>query len=459
VIAASIIPGENPIARRATAPKVISRRLFLQWSAAAGAGAVLGGCATNPVTGKSQFLLISEADEISMDREVAPHQFSTDFGPSQDASLNAYIASVGSSLADLTHRPHMPYSYRAVNAVHVNAYTFPAGSMAVTRGILLAMESEAELAAVLGHELGHVNARHGAERMSKSLLANALVAGTALYLQSEHEEYAPLAVALGGLGSTLLLAHYSRDNERQADALGLEYMTRAGYSPQGMVDLMEMLVGLHDREPHVLEAMFSTHPMSRERYRTAVEAARAAPAAQATTSLNRQRYMDRTASLRAIAPAIESLQKGNQAMADGQPERALTLYRQALKIAPDDYGGLLLTANCLSALNRDEEAKRYVEAARAAYPHEAQAAQSMGLIELRRRNFEAAHQQFEAYQILLPGNPTISALDGLALDGMGRRREAAAEYAAYLREVQQGELAAHAYNRLVEWGYIQPAAH
>jgi beta-barrel assembly-enhancing protease len=441
---------------QATAPRVITRREFLQWTAAAGAGAAIGGCATNPVTGRSQFMLISEADEISMDREVAPHQFSTDFGPSRDAALNDYIASVGSSLAGITHRPHMPYSFRAVNAVHVNAYTFPGGSMAVTRGILLAMENEAELAAVLGHELGHVNARHGAERMSKSLLAGALVAGTALYLQSENEDIAPLAVALGGLGSTLLLAHYSRDNERQADALGIEYMTRAGYSPEGMVGLMDMLIGLHDREPNVLEAMFSTHPMSRERYRTAVEAARSLPATSADAALNRPRYMDRTASLRAIAPAIEALQNGNRDMAAGEPERALASYRQALNAAPDDYCGLLLTANCLSALNRNDEAKRYVEAARAVYPQEAQAAQSLGLIELRRRNFAAAHHEFEAYQSLLPGNPTLSALDGLALDGMGRRREAAKKYAAYLREVQRGDLAVHAYNRLVEWGYIQP---
>ena len=110
------------------------------------------GCAANPVTGKPQFMMVSEAQEIEIDKQHSPHQFSSDYGTLQDTSLNNYIDQTGKKLAARTHRPHMPYSFRGVNATYVNAYAFPGGSIAATRGILLALENESQLAALLGHE-------------------------------------------------------------------------------------------------------------------------------------------------------------------------------------------------------------------------------------------------------------------------------------------------------------------
>ena len=138
-----------------------SRREFLQISSLAAAGMVTG-CATNPVTGRSQFMLVSEEQEIQMDQQHSPHQLSADYGVIQDKALNDYIESTGKRMATRTHRPQMPYRFNGVNATYVNAYAFPGGTIACTRGILLSLESEAELAALLGHELGHVNARHTA---------------------------------------------------------------------------------------------------------------------------------------------------------------------------------------------------------------------------------------------------------------------------------------------------------
>ena len=130
-------------------------------------GGVITGCATNPVTGKRQLMIISEDQEIAVDKENSPHQFSTDYGALQDKTLNEYIDRAGKRIAARTHRPDMPYSFRGVNATYINAYAFPGGSIACTRGILLALDNEAELAGLLGHELGHVNARHTGARMSK----------------------------------------------------------------------------------------------------------------------------------------------------------------------------------------------------------------------------------------------------------------------------------------------------
>ena len=147
----------------------MTRRQFLYLSSMAAAGAVLS-CATNPVTGESQFMLVSEQQEIAMDKQHSPHQFSADYGTTQDRRLNSYVDGVGRRLAALSHRPQMPYSFQVVNANYVNAYAFPGGSIAATRGILLELDNEAELAALMGHELGHVNARHTAEVMSKGWL-------------------------------------------------------------------------------------------------------------------------------------------------------------------------------------------------------------------------------------------------------------------------------------------------
>jgi len=137
----------------AQGPATFTRRHFLWLLSMSAAGAAVG-CAANPVTGKSQLMLVSEEEEIQIDRQQSPFQFSADYGQILDKSLNDYVRGVGQSMATRTHRSHMPYSFRGVNATYVNAYAFPGGSIACTRGILLSLENEAELAGLLGHELG-----------------------------------------------------------------------------------------------------------------------------------------------------------------------------------------------------------------------------------------------------------------------------------------------------------------
>ena len=146
----------------------LNRRDFIRCSTLAAAG-WMAGCATNPVTGKSQFMLISEQDELAVDRQHAPLQFSADYGLTQDRELSDYITRTGRQLVPGTHRPQLPYRFEVVNATYINAYAFPGGSIAATRGILLKIDNEAELASLLGHELGHVNARHTAEQLHRSI--------------------------------------------------------------------------------------------------------------------------------------------------------------------------------------------------------------------------------------------------------------------------------------------------
>jgi len=432
----------------------LTRREFL-WVTSASAAGLLLGCATNPVTGRSQLMLVSEDQEIELDRQNSPHQFSTDYGLLQDRVLNNYINTTGKKISTLTHRPQMPYSFQGVNAAYVNAYAFPGGSIAATRGILVELKNEAELAALLGHEIGHVNARHTAEQMSKGVLTNALIGGIATVAGTQSSGLGSLASQLGMIGAGALLAHYSRDNEREADSLGLEYMVKAGYNPNGFVGLMDMLRSTSKHKPNAIELMFSTHPMSDERYRTAVQSVQTQYRQAQNLPLYQERYMDNTVKLRSMKGAIEDMQKGESAMGGEKYDEAETYFKKALKQAPEDYAGLVMMAKCLTVREKYSEAAGFVGKAKQVYPQEAQAHYLAGFVNIKEKKYDSAYEDFNAYEKILPGNPNIKFYQGLSLEGMKHVPESANKYYEYIKIVNQGEKAKYAYQRLVEWGYAK----
>jgi predicted Zn-dependent protease len=433
----------------------LTRRDVL-WLFGAGVAAPgLAGCATSPVTGKRILVGMSEQEERQVDREVAPHQFSQDMGPVQDEAVNRYLSGLGGHMDDLTQRPNMPYSYRALNANYINAYTFPGGAMGVTRGIMTELNSEAELAALLGHEMGHVNARHAAQRQGQQVLAQAAVAGLAVAASVADPSWGGLAAIGGQLGASALLASYSRDNEREADALGQDYMVRAGYPASGMTQLHGLLVRESKATPSLLETMFSTHPMSDERLANAQRLAQTKYAGSLGADPQRERYMDSTASLRKLKPAIDACKKGEVAMARQQLPQAQGEFARALAAAPRDYPSNLLMARCLAAQGRHKDALRYAEAARAAYPQEAQAHKLAGVLLLAEKNPAAAAQSFEQFDRLLPGDPGIAFLMGASYEGAGNQRAAAENYARFLRSGGQGKPAEYSLGRLKAWGYVR----
>ena len=435
-------------------PELTRRELL--WMASMAAMGFTIGCAANPVTGRSQFMLVSEDSEIQIDKKNSPHQFSTDYGPLQDIGLNNYIQSVGKKIAKNTHRPYMPYSFRGVNAIYINAYAFPGGSIAATRGILLKLQSEAELAALLGHEMGHVNARHTARQMSMGMMTQALVGGVSMYAGSRSASLGKLASSLGMIGTGALLASYSRDNEREADALGMEYMVLTGYGTGGFVGMMSMLNNMAHRKTSAAELLFATHPMSIERYNQAVQLAKRQYATAENYPVFRERYMDHTAGLRKIKGAIEDLQKGEKEMGGRNYAAAESFFETALQKAPLDYAGLLMMAKCQLVLKKNTNASRYAEKARKIYPQEAQACHILGYAMIRKKKYEAAFEEFTEYERLLPNNPNSLFFKGLALEGMQKKEPSAENYYRYLKIVSQGAQARHANQRLVEWGYIKP---
>ncbi|NLW80474.1 MAG: M48 family metalloprotease [Desulfovibrionales bacterium] len=432
---------------------VLTRRDFITLAALAAVSTV-AGCAANPVTGQSQLMLMSEGEEIQVDKVNAPHQFSADYGVTQDAGLNAYVRGVGMALARSSHRAHMPYQFNVVNATYVNAYAFPGGSIAITRGILAELDNEAELAGLIGHELGHVNARHTAASMSKSKILGTVVGGVSLIAGAASQGLGNLAGTVGGLGASLFLAKYSREDERQADELGMEYMVSAGYSSQGMVGLMDVLRSMSKSQPSAIEAMFSSHPMSAERYETAVQRSRQQYPDKQKLPLNAERYKDSTASLRRLKPMFTLFQEGDKAMAAKEYASAQNRYAEGLQHAPNDYAGLLMMAKCLVAQKKGNQAAEYAARARKAYPTEAQAMHIHGVASIMNKDYSAALADFSAYERALPGNPTTVFMKGFSYEGMQNKQNAAQEYQRYLKAVNQGEMAQHAYSRLKTWGYL-----
>lgn len=219
-------------------------------------------CATNPVTGTQELMLLSESDELRLGKS-ADAQIAKAYGLYQDPALSAYIQSLGKRLAALSHRPDLTYHFRVLDSPVVNAFAVPGGYVYVTRGILAYLNSEAELAGVLGHEIGHITARHSAQQYTRAQLAQ-LGLGVGSILSPTFREVA--RVARFGVG--LLFLKFSRDNERQADDLGVAYAVQAGFDARRLAGFFSTLERLHPySEKSELPSWFSTHPNPPERIR------------------------------------------------------------------------------------------------------------------------------------------------------------------------------------------------
>lgn len=434
-----------------------SRREFLALTSVSSA-ALAAGCATNPVSGESQFMLVTQAMEVNYDRKWAPQQFSNDYGAVQDDGVNEYIRSIGYEMAATTHRPSMPYNFRALNAVVVNAYTMPAGSIGLDRGLILEMENEAQMASIIGHELAHVNWKHAAERISQSMLLNAVIAGGAAYLEYKQNKYADVAAGLGMIGANVLLSKYSRDNEREADLTGMEYAARAGHNPNGMPQVMKRFMVLHKNKPSTVDLLFSTHPMSEERYQNTSVACQATYKDIRDRPLHRERYLDNTASIRAMKKAILDMQNGERAMYARKYTEAEQYYLSALGSAPDDYAGLLMTGKCLMAQGKNGSAQNYVMRAKEVYPQEPQPLHLSGMIDMKNGAFESALSNFKEYEKQLPGNPNTIFYRGLCNEKMGFKELAALDYKRYNMSAPHGEYSGYVQNNLIKWGYMEPVA-
>jgi predicted Zn-dependent protease len=226
-----------------------------------------GSCATNPVSGGPELMLLSESEEIQLGKQTDT-EVRKEYGVYEDQKLNAYLNDMCQRLAKVSHRPNLPYKFEIVDASAVNAFAVPGGYVYFTRGILANLNNEAELAGVMGHEIGHITARHSAQQYSRAQLAQfGLVVG-GLFMPD-------LVSGVAQLGVGMLFLRFSRDNERQADSLGVEYASKAGYDARELAAFFETLERMNpgsDRSG--LPGWFSTHPSPEDRVVTVRKEAR-----------------------------------------------------------------------------------------------------------------------------------------------------------------------------------------
>lgn len=220
-------------------------------------GAV-AACAVNPATGRREFSLVSEGQEIAMGQQGA-ESVEQSIGLYPDPELQTYVMDVGMRMAALSERPQLPWRFGVVEDAAINAFALPGGPIYFTRGILTHMNSEAEMASVMGHEIGHVTARHSAQQISR---ASAFQLGLGLGSAFSNTVAAFSGLASDGLG--VLLLKYGRDAETQADELGFRYMTASGYDPRAMKDMFAML-GRVSEGAGRLPTWLSTHPTPDDR--------------------------------------------------------------------------------------------------------------------------------------------------------------------------------------------------
>lgn len=218
-------------------------------------------CAVNPVTGKRQLMLMSEDQEVQLGISYDPQVLAT-FGVYDNASLAKFVQTEGEQLGKVSHRPNLTYHFKVLDSPVVNAFAVPGGFVYVTRGILAQLNSEAELAGVLGHEIGHIAARHTASQQTKQTLGQLVLIG-GMIASEKLAQYADYAMQ----GMQLLFLKFSRDDEREADRLGTMYSSLTGYDAHQMAEFFKVLYKMNlSQSEGGVPTFLSTHPDPGDRY-------------------------------------------------------------------------------------------------------------------------------------------------------------------------------------------------
>jgi len=292
---------------------------------------VLPGCSINPVTKSKEFKLISAEQELTLGAQnYAPMQQQSGGVMKIDPAINRYVSDVGKRIAKVSDR-ELPYEFVVLNDSVPNAWALPGGKIAINRGLLVELNSEAELAAVLGHEVVHAAARHSAKKIEQGMMLN--IGLITLGSMTSDKDYGKAMVAAGTVGAILLGQKYSRDAESEADRYGMEYMARAGYDPQAAVSLQQTFVRLSQNgKPNWLDGLFASHPPSQER----VDANRvtAQRLKRAGLTEGRDSYAKHFAYLKKIKPAYDKHDEAYKKLKDNDYRGALQLADAALAIEP-----------------------------------------------------------------------------------------------------------------------------
>ena len=270
---------------------------------------LVAACATNPVTGKRQMSLLSEAEEQAIGQQQDA-EIRREMGVYDDQALQRYVSEIGQDLARASHRPNLPWTFTIVDSPAINAFALPGGYIYLTRGILAYLDDEAELAGVLGHEIGHVTARHAAQAYTRQAQANLGLTILSIFVPST----APFA-DLGATGLSVLFLKNGREAEIEADRLGVEYGSGAGYDPAGVPRFLATLARVDALSERGIPNWLSSHPNPGSRVTRAEPVAGKFVSAD-SKKINRDQYLERIRGLVFGDNPKDGIVRGNEFLFD-----------------------------------------------------------------------------------------------------------------------------------------------
>ena len=372
----------------------------------------IGGCSVNPVTGKSQLSIISPQQEIAIgEKNYSPSRQSQGGDYYLDPALQTYISGVGKKLAAVSDRPNLPYEFVVLNNRVPNAWALPGGKIAINTGLLVLLDDEAQLAAVLGHEIVHAAARHGATQMTSGTLANIGMVAIGAAIQGQPGEQ--LYGMASQMGAAAWMAKYGRDDELESDYYGMAYMAKAGYEVRGAVELQETFVELSkSRQTDFLSGLFASHPPSVQR----VEANKLRVADFTPGKRYRQRYQTAIAQLIKDAPVYAAEKLAIKALADNQPNLAIKHLDRAVALQPAEAQFWLLRGQAWTMLDNHSNAEKSYSTAIGKNNQIYSPYLGRGILRYERGNKIAAKADLTQSYELLPTAKASYYLGELALD-------------------------------------------
>ena len=385
---------------------------------------VLSGCAVNPVTGERELSFISEAQELSIGKQqYAPLRQAQGGDYVVDPEVQAYVSQVGQRLVAVSDR-ELPYEFKVLNNSVPNAWALPGGKIAINRGLLTELKSESELAAVLGHEIVHAAAKHSAKGMQRSMLLKGVLVAASVATQGE--QYSNLAMMGASVGAQLITQKYGRNAEREADFYGMKYMSRAGYDPQGAVELQETFVKLSEgRREDWLSGLFASHPPSRERVQNNIQTAATLPKGGEG---GRERYQRKLARLVETKAAYKAYEDAQKALSDGDVNKATGLVQKAIEIEPGEGHFYSLLGDIMQRKQSYQVALQHYDKAVRLNDNFFYYHLQRGLVNETLDNNTAAKSDLQRSVELLPTADAFNALGNIAR-AEGRNAEAKQYYA------------------------------
>ncbi|WP_191965306.1 M48 family metalloprotease [Marinobacter halotolerans] len=404
----------------------------------------LAGCSVNPVTGEKQLSLIPESQALAIGEEQYEPTQQTQGGRFYlDPELNLYVKEVGMKLARVSDQPDLPYEFVVLNSGVPNAWALPGGKIAINRGLLTEFDNEAQLAAVLGHEIVHAAAMHGHQRMQQSTLISLGVAGLG-YAISDNE-WSSLIMGGAAMGAQLALAQYSQGDELEADRYGIRYMKEAGYDPQAAVELQKIFVRLSEgNNPGFVQGLFATHPPSTKRVQENQELVNKIGAGG---YIGRETYQKKLSYLRSVQPAYEAFDRAREFAGNDQLDKAMTEINEAIRIEPEEAAFYAFRGKIYRARKQLEQAAADFNKATSLYPEMFSYQLNQGLNALALNNLSKARESLNRANEVVPTSIAFLRLGDIAVR-QGRREDAINYYSTAANA--SGEVAAEAKKKLAQ---------